>query len=449
MFETGDTIVAIATPPGRGGIGVVRVSGPLAPSIAAQLARRARPLEPRHATFARLQVSDGIADQVVLTFFPAPGSYTGEDVVEISAHGSPVLLREIVRGAMSNGARLAEPGEFTLRAYLNGRVDLVQAEAVADLVDAATPLQARVAYDQLEGTLTTRIHEIDALLFDLTARLEASLDFSEEGYHFVAAGGAAEEVAAVSARLDALLATAARGRMIREGLQVALSGTPNAGKSSLFNRLVDVERAIVTPIPGTTRDLLTETVEVDGVPITFVDTAGLRAGVADPIEAEGITRADAARAVADIILVVLDRSRPLTDEDHRLLDETRGRIRVVAANKADLAPAWDVTSLDAAAIQVSALTGEGIDAVRAALVDVPGDTAPRDRVEVTNVRHADLIAKARQATGRAEAAARDGLPEELLLVDLTEARTRLEEVTGARSADDVLAAIFSRFCIGK
>jgi tRNA modification GTPase len=272
MFSTSDTIVAIATPAGRGGIGVVRISGPDAEPIARVLASRSTPFTPRQATFTEVGVrprnspcpkTEGsrgadVRDRTVVTFFQAPQSYTGEDVVEISAHGSPVVLNAIVRAAVDAGARLAEPGEFTLRAFLNNKIDLVQAEAVADLIDAVTPLQARAAFDQLEGTLTTAIGEIEHALFDVIARLEASLDFPDEGYHFVEPNEAAGAIAAIVARIDALLAQASRGRLVREGAQVAIVGAPNVGKSSLFNALLNTNRAIVTAIPGTTRDLLME-----------------------------------------------------------------------------------------------------------------------------------------------------------------------------------------------
>ena len=249
-FSTHDTIVAIATPPGRGGIGVVRLSGPGALQIAQQLIAHDGELAPRHATLTkiRLQPADAI-DHAVATFFPAPSSYTGDDVVELSAHGSPVILEAVVRAAVAGGARLAEPGEFTLRAFLNGRIDLMQAEAVADLIDAATPLQARAAFDQLDGTLTRTIAAIDATLFDLIARLEASVDFPDEGYHFVQPGELARDLDALTDRTSALLIDARRGRLIREGLQVAIVGEPNVGKSSLFNALVGASRAIVTESP--------------------------------------------------------------------------------------------------------------------------------------------------------------------------------------------------------
>lgn len=450
MYNAADTIVAIATPPGHGGIGVVRISGANAASIAQAMTGRREPFAARHATLTEVQRSSTPLDRVVVTLFVAPHSYTGEDVAEISAHGSPVLLRSIVGEAMHHGARLAEPGEFTLRAYLNGRIDLVQAEAVRDLVDAVTPLQARAAFDQLEGTLTERIREIDSRLLDLTVRLEASLDFPDEGYHFVESGAAASEIANVAAGVEALLASAQRGRLIREGLHVVLAGRPNTGKSSLFNALAGAGRAIVTDVPGTTRDLLTEVVDIEGVPVTVVDTAGARLTPSDAIEAEGIARAQAARKVASAVVVLLDGSQPLTGDDWKLLDETSEMPRVVVVNKADLPSAWEAASIQAQALKISVLTGQGFDTFRLALLDTVGaGSLEREVPSLTNMRHADLLTRARDALRRAELAASAGASEEFVLVDLTEARGLLEEVTGARTADDVLAHIFANFCIGK
>jgi tRNA modification GTPase len=450
VYSPDDTIVAIATPPGRGGLGVVRVSGPDAHRVALELTGRAARLQPRHATLARITLGSGPGDQVVLTYFEAPHSYTGEDVAEISAHGSPVVLRAIVGAAMNAGARLAEPGEFTFRAYLSGRIDLVQAEAVRDLIDAVTPLQARTAFDQLEGTLTGRIRGIDARLFDLTARLEASLDFPEEGYHFVERAEAVRELEAIAAQLSSLLATASCGRLIREGLHVAIAGRPNAGKSSLFNQLAGAGRAIVAVLPGTTRDLLTETIDVDGVPMTIVDTAGVRRDAADAVEVEGIARAVAARETAAVIVVVLDRSTSLTRDDWDLLAATSSSPRIVCCNKCDLDAAWEMASLGTPAIAVSAHTGDGLPELRAALLEATArDEWRRDVPALTNLRHAELIERARASIERARDAAAAGTPEEFVLSDVHDARGRLEEVTGARTPEDVLNAIFAKFCIGK
>ena len=446
-----DTIAAIATPPGRGGLGIVRLSGPRALPIARVLSMDAKDFEPRRATFTRLAHHEARIDHVVITFFRAPGSYTGEDVVEVSAHGNPLVLRTILRAMMAEGARLAGPGEFTLRAFLNGRLDLVQAEAVDDLVRAATPLQARAAFDQLEGTLTTRIGEIDALLLDLTARLEASLDFPEEGYEFITPEDVADHISRVQAMVSALIADGARGRLVREGITVVIAGRPNVGKSSLFNALAGADRAIVTAMPGTTRDLITEVVDVNGVAVTLVDTAGLRESF-DLIEAEGVRRAERSAEVAHVLVVVLDGSEPLRTDDRALLDRSRGKSRVVAINKCDLAPAWTRAELPdgaAPAVSVSAATGEGLEHLREAVLDALGVGDVRDAAAITNLRHLDLLDRAAVSLERAREAAGAAQPEELVLSDLHDARAALEEVTGKRSSDDLLNEIFSRFCIGK
>jgi tRNA modification GTPase len=449
MYSPSDTIVAIATPAGRGGIGVVRISGPAAAEIASGLLRLDGRLQPRHATFARTD-----ADHVVATYFPAPHSYTGEHVVEVSAHGSPVVLRGIVEQAMALGARLAEPGEFTLRAFLNSRIDLVQAEAVADLIEAVTPLQARAAFDQLEGTLTERIGAIDAELFDLTAKLEASLDFPDEGYHFVEAGEAGAALRSIEHKISALLCDAKRGRLIREGARVAIGGKPNVGKSSLFNALLRAGRAIVTPIPGTTRDLVTETADVDGLRLELVDTAGVRE-TADEVEREGVSRARRAWTTADLVLVVLDISQPLEDDDLSLLRETADAPRLIVANKADLPAAWRSVDVAVPTLAVSSKTGDGLDALRREVrktLEGANPATPRDTAAVTNVRHAALLQRAHVALRRArEAVETPGGPvaEEFVLTDLQDARAALEEVTGKRTSEDLLSHIFSRFCIGK
>jgi tRNA modification GTPase len=459
MFSVTDTIVAIATPPGRGGIGVVRLSGPDAHAIAQGVIDRKAPLEPRHATFTRLRSpenEDGsasvaspidrapIIDHGVVTFFPAPHSYTGDDVVELSAHGSPVVLRGIVSAAVACGARPAEPGEFTLRAFLNGRIDLMQAEAVADLIDAATPMQARAAFDQLEGTLTRTIAELDAALFDVIARLEASVDFPDEGYHFVEPGAVGAALDGVLAKTGALLQDARRGRLLREGLLVAIVGEPNVGKSSLFNALVGSARAIVTDIPGTTRDLVTEVVDIDGLRVTLVDTAGLRDGL-DLVEAEGVERARRSADVADLVLHVVDRSRPRCARPETA--STCYRKSLCVANKSDLPAAWT----EDASIAISATSGAGLDALRRSIVGALDVDLARERPAITNVRHIALVERAHGAIVRArEAVASDAaLPEEFVLADLADARAALEDVSGRRASGDLLAHIFERFCVGK
>jgi tRNA modification GTPase len=507
MFSTDDTIVAIATPPGRAGLGVIRISGLDAQAVASQLLTRRNPLRPRQASLSQVRdlttdgdgargvvedetrsggersegaQSDHAIDQVVATFFPAPHSYTGEDVVEIAAHGSPILLERIVASALRAGARLAAPGEFTLRAFLHGRVDLVQAEAVADLIDAVTPAQARQAFDQLDGTLTRAMKEIGEALFDLVVKLEASLDFPDEGYHFIVPDEVSATLAVVQAQVGALLASARQGRVIREGRQVAIVGGTNVGKSSLFNAFVGADRAIVTEIAGTTRDLLTERCDVGGIPITLVDTAGIRE-TEEIVEREGVQRARAAAQTADLVLVVIDRSRPLREQDRTYIDAAGAR-RLIVINKVDLPAAWsidDLTSIDVEhkgdldgsgdgdgdgarsgalgasstlgpSLDVSVRTGAGMDHLRETIATtLVGDERLRDTVGVSNVRHIELLERVNEAIQRARDGAAAGAPEEFLLADIREAIEALEEITGKRSSDDVLQAIFSRFCIGK
>jgi tRNA modification GTPase len=446
-FDTRDTIVAIATPPGRGGIGVVRVSGPEAHPIARALITHRADLQPRYATLTTVRLTavaealDDVRDQAIVTYFPAPASYTGDDVVEVSAHGSPVILRAIVAAAIDRGARAAQPGEFTLRAFLNGRIDLMQAEAVADLIDAVTPLQARTAFDQLEGTLTRAIASIDAGLFDLIARLEASVDFPEEGYHFVEPGALARALDDLLAQTGALLTGARRGRLVREGLQVAIVGNPNVGKSSLFNALLGADRAIVTDRPGTTRDLVTETLDLDGLRLTLVDTAGLREAT-DPAEIEGVERSRQAVAVADAIVHVID-------DDN--VPEPGGANRLIVRNKIDVSPPSD-TGAVAGVIAVSARTGDGLPQLRERLGRVLDADAKRERADIANVRHVALVERAHLALQRARLASTTdtgAMPEEFVLADLQDARAALEEITGRRTSEELLAHIFTRFCVGK
>jgi tRNA modification GTPase len=446
-FDTRDTIVAIATPPGRGGIGVVRVSGPEAHPIARALITHRADLQPRYATLTTVRLTavaealDDVRDQAIVTYFHAPASYTGDDVVEVSAHGSPVILRAIVAAAIDRGARAAQPGEFTLRAFLNGRIDLMQAEAVADLIDAVTPLQARTAFDQLEGTLTRAIASIDAGLFDLIARLEASVDFPEEGYHFVEPGALARALDDLLAQTGALLTGARRGRLVREGLQVAIVGNPNVGKSSLFNALLGADRAIVTDRPGTTRDLVTETLDLDGLRLTLVDTAGLREAT-DPAEIEGVERSRQAVAVADAIVHVID-------DDN--VPEPGGANRLIVRNKIDVSSPSD-TGAVAGVIAVSARTGDGLPQLRERLGRVLDADAKRERADIANVRHVALVERAHLALQRARLASTTdtgAMPEEFVLADLQDARAALEEITGRRTSEELLAHIFTRFCVGK
>jgi tRNA modification GTPase len=366
-----------------------------------------------------------------------------------------VVLDGIVRRAVAAGARPARPGEFTLRAVLAGKRDLVQAEAVADLVDAVTPLQARTAFDQLDGTLTRRIAALDATLYTLIAQLEASLDFPDEGYHFVDPGDVGRRVAEVMADIDRLLSDATRGRMIREGATVVLAGRTNVGKSSLFNALAGAERAIVTAVPGTTRDLVSEQIDLDGVLVTLVDTAGVREA-SDVVEREGVARAAQAREVADLVLVVLDASQPLVAEDRAVLHATGQMSRVVVINKCDAGDPGDwlpdvCRGDEAMRVRVSALTGIGLPQLRAAIVrSLSGGEALRESAAVSNVRHVALLQDARHALASARHGSEElGVSEEFVLADLQVARAALDDIVGRRTTDDLLRHIFERFCIGK
>jgi tRNA modification GTPase len=450
MFSTDDTIVAIATPPGRAALGVIRLSGPDAQRIACALLGRQRPLVPRHATIGRVRIAGQSIDQAVAILFPAPRSYTADDVVELTLHGSPVVLESVLAAGLSEGARLARPGEFTFRAYVNGRIDLTEAEAVADLIDAQTTVQAFAAFEQLDGSLGRVIRELDARVFDLAARLEASLDFPEEGYHFADTTSAGQELSVLSSTIAGILAGSARGRMLRDGAAVVVSGRPNTGKSSLFNALLGHERAIVTARAGTTRDVLVESINLNGVPVRLLDTAGVRESD-EPAEREGVRRASTAADAADLIVLVLDRSTPLQGDDLELLERSSSRPRIVAVNKVDLPPQWDPVSLGSSGlVHTSALTGDGVVALRAEIATrLCGGEAHSEPPGVTNVRHIDLLTRAQASLQRAIELCSEAAPEEIVLIELHEARANLESITRHRTRDDVVARIFERFCIGK
>lgn len=447
-FSTTDTIVALATPRGRGALGIVRLSGPDALTIVRALAPTMAPLEPRRATLVRVTGSgDASPDQVIMTWFEAPHSYTGDHCVELTAHGSAVVLDGIVNAAVARGARRAGPGEFTLRAYVNGRMDLTQAEAVADLAAAVTPKQAHAAFEQLEGRLGLAIAALSSRLLDLVATMEASLDFPDEGYHFADGREVGESIAGLRDAVGSLLLDSERGTLLRDGATVVVSGRPNTGKSSLFNRLLATERAIVSPVPGTTRDVLCESFDLNGIPITLIDTAGQHSA-GDEVEREGIRRAEHAAVRADLQLLVLDRSEPLTVQDKALLS-VPPRQRIIVANKQDLTPAWLDSSLPEPFVCVSALTGEGLGHLRDAIERALGGGQSADVPSVTNSRHIELLRAADLALARAGALVSEDASEELVLVELNAARAAFEEVTGSRTPEDVLSRIFERFCIGK
>jgi tRNA modification GTPase len=452
-----DTIVAIATPLGPGAIGVVRLSGAASPRISRHLLGGRR-LQPRMATYAQVAVFAGdsagesgrpeLYDEAIAVWFPAPRSYTGEDVVEISAHGNPLLLEGIVRQAIAHGARLARPGEFTLRAVINGKRTLVQAEAVADIIEASTLPQARLAFDQLHGTLSGPVATIDAAAFDLIARLEASLDFPDEGYHFIEPAETAAVIAKLVGAIDGLLRDASRGRVIREGATVVIAGRPNVGKSRLFNALLGGARAIVTDVPGTTRDMLTERVDLGGVLVTLVDTAGVRESP-DPIEQAGVGLSRQAIETADLVLTVIDGVDGITEDDTRILATVPPARRAIVVNKYDR-PEAHGQSRPPDSVAVSAASGEGLDALRARIAShLLQNDRPVDPPRIANVRHVAVLTDAREALVRARELAGESAPEEIVLQELHAARARFDELIGARTSEDVLNRIFERFCIGK
>ncbi len=457
-----DTIVAIATPPGRGGIGVVRLSGAEARAIAAPMLRLTHDLEPGHAHFGELfEPSTGERiDETVVTFFAKPHSYTTDDVVEISCHGSPVVLRHVVEMAMTRGARLAEPGEFTMRAFLNGRIDLTQAEAVRDLIESQTLYQAQVAARQLGGALSKRLQPAKQRLVELIAIMEAGVDFAEDDVAVLGDEQVLSRIAAIRAPLEELLASFAFGKVVHEGLTLAIVGRPNVGKSSLFNRLVERDRAIVTATPGTTRDLVTETVAIGGIPVHLVDTAGIRTAL-DEAESIGVQKSMEALADADIVLVVLDPmtgGEPNRELDAELLCQTEGRVRLVVLNKADLAPqgrinppSYYVPPLKLEeSVATSALTGEGIGELRSKILHlVGGNGAQQEGGFLTNARQQKLVQDAIAGLDKAAAAVPLRTPHEMVLLDLYGALRPLDDITGATTADDILNLIFSSFCIGK
>ena len=470
-----DTIVAIATPPGRGGIGVVRLAGPEARAIAEPMLRLGNPVEAGRAMLGELIEPDGGGidrdslaqgeptrteapmlhgrriDEVVVTFFAKPHSYTTDDIVEISAHGSPVVLRHVVELALAGGARLAEPGEFTMRAFLNGRIDLTQAEAVRDLIDSQTLFQAKVAAQQLEGALSHRLRPIKADLVQLIAQLEAGIDFAEDDVSIMSDATILEQMAGVRVPLDTLAASFAYGKIVHEGLTLAIVGRPNVGKSSLFNQLVERERAIVTATPGTTRDLVSETVSLGGIPVRLVDTAGIRQAL-DEAEGIGIRKSMEALADSDLVLIVLDASQPVTAEDEKLLVHVDERPAIIVENKKDMRRAeFPALGSTFPRVRTSALTGEGVSDLRAEILrHIAGNgSSLGESGFLTNVRHHGLVRDSLLALEAASNAVANKIPHEMLLLDLYNALRPLDEMTGATTNDDILNLIFSTFCIGK
>ena len=446
-----DTIAAVSTPPGRGGIGIVRVSGPRAAQMAREVVGRLP--EPRVATAARFLAGDGeTLDSGIALWFPGPRSCTGEDTLELQGHGGPVVLDRVAGRVLSLGARPARPGEFTERAFLNGKLDLAQAEAVADLIDAATHEAARLARRSLDGALSERVNRAVSELVEIRTFLEGSLDFPDEEVPELPEALLAGRLDRVRAEVSAARGSAARGNLLREGFGVVIAGRPNVGKSSLLNRLVGRERAIVTEAPGTTRDTLDEAVQVDGLPLRVVDTAGLRP-TDDPVERIGIERTWAAVEEADAVLAVVDDRRGIEEADRAILERIPERLpRVVVHNKIDLTGAAAGEREEGTGffrIGLSAKTGEGVDRLCERIKSLAGYEPRAEGVFMARRRHLAALDEALAALDAAKRGGDEGAGSELVAEDLRLAQRALGEITGEFTADDLLGRIFASFCIGK
>lgn len=447
-----DTIVAISTPHGVGGVAVVRLSGPQAKEMALRhLSVDA--LEPRHSHFARFSDGNTLLDEVLAVWFPAPHSYTGEDVVEISCHGSLYVQQAILQALMGAGARMADPGEFTMRAYLGGRLNLSQAEAVADLIEAVTPAQHRLAVSQLRGGYAEELKTLRQQLIDLTALLELELDFSQEDVEFANRSRLEQLVEDTSLKITSLRNTFHQGNALKHGIPTAIIGRPNAGKSSLLNALLADDRAIVSPIPGTTRDTVEETLTIDGITLRLIDTAGLH-HTDDPLEKMGIRRTESAAVQADIILFVHDATCPWNEaiEDLQELQDAgvdlNSKHLWIVHNKVDLLdgiPQWMESG-----IAVSSVKGTGLDRLRACMVEALAKEHPlTDEPLLTNLRHYEALGLTNKALFEVMRGLKNGTPADLLAVDLRDALYHLGTITGEVTNNEVLSNIFSRFCIGK
>jgi tRNA modification GTPase len=444
------TVVALSTPRGRGALAVIRLSGPQAIAIAQQLAQ-VDSFEPRYATLAQLRVRNEVLDQVLLTAFLAPHSLTGEDVVEISCHGSPAIVRRIVDATLAAGAVLAGPGEFTLRALANGKINLAQAEAIRDLIAAQTDAAVKQASRQLNGELSNALDPFKEKLIEVIVLLESALEFVEDDLPAPQVNHIEEILESLNAGVDRLSESYSAGRLLQEGARVAIAGRPNVGKSSLFNSLVRTERAIVTDVPGTTRDTLSESIDIGGVPVLLTDTAGLRQ-TSDNVETLGIERTHRAMGDADLVLLVLDGSATVGPEDSDLLQRSADARRIVVMNKSDLPTFAPLTRCvpDVEAINVSARTGAGLSELHdAILAKLNSATAEDGSLLITNARHYDLLCNARRELETARECFHDRHSEELVLAPLHNALKMLGQITGETTTEDILSEIFATFCIGK
>ena len=455
-MQTAGTIVALSTPPGRSGIGVIRICGERALDLTRSLVRDSDfSPEPNRVTLKAIFDPDTleVIDRVVVTFFKAPHSYTGDDVIELSCHGSPPLLLRVLDSLLLYGARTADPGEFTMRAVANGRLNLTQAEAVRDLIEAQTHAAVRQAARQLGGELSKRLQPIKDALLEIIVPLESSLEFVEDDLPEDIARNIELSLSALSAKIDEMADSFRRGRLLKEGLRVALVGRPNVGKSSLFNGLLSSDRAIVTEIPGTTRDTISEVINIEGIPVLITDTAGVRSS-SDMIEQLGIERTRRVIADADLIVAVLDGSQPLLDEDKEIVREASSNRCMVALNKSDLESfcSNNAQQIDdkLVFVSVSAKTGDGLDILRTEIIKpFAAGYLDESSFVITNARHYDLLRRASEALQASQILISENVTEELILANLYESLRFLGEITGETTPEDILSQIFSTFCIGK
>jgi tRNA modification GTPase len=450
-----DTIVALSTPLGRSGIGVIRLSGPISLSITRQLIQDNNfTPEPNKVTLKLLRdpETNDVLDHALITFFKAPHSFTGEDIIELSCHGSPVLLQNLIRIILRFDIRLAGPGEFTLRALSNGRMNLSQAEAVRDLIDAQTETAVKQAARQLRGELSTYLQPIKDSLLEVIILLESALEFVEDDLPELTISNISSQLCELSTKVDSLASTFRSGRLLREGLKVTLVGRPNVGKSSLFNVLLSSDRAIVTDIPGTTRDSLSETMSIKGVPILLTDTAGVRDS-SDIIENIGVERTKRAIVDADLILVVIDSSSSITDEDKDVLNEVSDFTHILVINKCDIATSkHKLFTVDDVSrkVLVSAKTGEGLNELCSAILEPFSERdITNSSLLITDTRHFDLLKRTHIELESSRELLQKGASEEIVLVGLHNALRLLGQITGETTPDEILGRIFSTFCIGK
>ncbi|MBI5181173.1 MAG: tRNA uridine-5-carboxymethylaminomethyl(34) synthesis GTPase MnmE [Nitrospirae bacterium] len=456
-----DTICAISTPVGEGGIGIVRISGKDAITIADKIffSKKNKKLSNLAShTIHYGEIRDNNSkrvDEALVSIMKAPNTYTKEDVVEINCHGGAVPLKMALERVLKNGARLAEPGEFTKRAFLNGRIDLAQAEAVMDIISSKTDDSLRLAVNQLSGILSKKVNAIREELISIIASVEASIDFVDEDIEFISRDEMGKRIKRAVDEIEALITTADEGRIYKEGIATAIIGRPNVGKSSLLNALLKEERAIVTPVPGTTRDVIEEWVNIKGMPLRILDTAGIR-HTEDIVEIEGVKRSREAIKMADIILLLIDGSVKLNEEDKRLMEEIRDKKLIVLLNKSDLPSLVKKNDIEKALpekeiVSISALTGEGVDSLKAVIHELlfKGGITAGERPIITNLRHKTALEKTKSSLENLQNSLKENMSEEFLAVDLRAALNALGEITGETATEDILNRIFEEFCVGK